>query len=40
MEDIFDVSDTKNPLAVVEYVQELFTHYRRTEVWLICMFLV
>lgn len=39
MEDIFeepivdiDISDTKNPLAVVEYVQDLYTHYRRTEV--------
>ncbi|PWA53202.1 Cyclin A/B/D/E [Artemisia annua] len=38
MEDIFeepivdiDISDTINPLAVVEYVQDLYTHYRRTE---------
>ncbi|PWA69235.1 hypothetical protein CTI12_AA298940 [Artemisia annua] len=38
MEDIFeepivdiDISDAKNPLAVVEYVQDLYTHYRRTE---------
>ncbi|PWA78164.1 ATPase, F1/V1/A1 complex, alpha/beta subunit, Zinc knuckle CX2CX4HX4C [Artemisia annua] len=38
MEDIFeepivdiDISDAKNLLAVVEYVQDLYTHYRRTE---------
>nr|GEX27007.1 G2/mitotic-specific cyclin-2 [Tanacetum cinerariifolium] len=38
MEDIFkepimdiNISDTKNPLAVVEYVQDLYTHYRWTE---------
>ncbi|PWA33890.1 G2/mitotic-specific cyclin-1 [Artemisia annua] len=26
------VIDAKNPLAVVQYVQDLYTHYRRTEV--------
>lgn len=38
MEDIFeepvvdiDVSDTKNHLAVVEYVEDLFAHYRKME---------
>lgn len=38
MEDIFeepvvdiDVSDTKNHLAVVEYVDDLYAHYRKTE---------
>lgn len=39
MEDIFeepvvdiDVSDTKNHLAVVEYVEDLYAHYRKMEV--------
>ncbi|KAK1439242.1 hypothetical protein QVD17_05058 [Tagetes erecta] len=38
MEDIFeepvvdiDISDTKNPLAVVEYVEDLYAHYRKME---------
>ncbi|MFS8016717.1 putative cyclin domain-containing protein [Helianthus anomalus] len=38
MEDIFeepvidiDISDAKNPLAVVEYVEDLYAHYRRIE---------
>ncbi|XP_071693689.1 G2/mitotic-specific cyclin-2-like [Rutidosis leptorrhynchoides] len=38
MEDIFeepivdiDISDTKNPLAVVEYFEDLYSHYRQTE---------
>lgn len=43
MEDIFeeniidiDGDDAKNPLAVVEYVQDLFASYRKMEVSLIC----
>ncbi|KAL8240404.1 hypothetical protein R6Q59_013759 [Mikania micrantha] len=40
MEDIFeeplvdiDISDAKNPLAVVEYVEELYAHYRKMEIY-------
>ncbi|KAL6963611.1 hypothetical protein U1Q18_034620 [Sarracenia purpurea var. burkii] len=39
MEDIgddpapdIDSSDVKNPLAVVEYIEDIYAHYRKTEV--------
>lgn len=39
MEDIFeehivdiDISDTKNPLAVVEYIEDLYANYKKMEV--------